>query len=49
MNQRFEFNQIPDWERVEVSAVNRMPAHTSSEEAARGDASANIVSLNGTW
>lgn len=55
MNPRMEFHRIPDWESVEVSSVNRVPVHTkweahaSGEEAARGAASANKISLNGQW
>ena len=56
MDWRKNFDSIPEWERVEVSSICRVPAHTrweaySSEEeaAAGGQNSAGKLSLNGEW
>lgn len=55
MDWRKDFDSIPEWERVEVSSIRRVPAHTrweaydSAEEAAKGGLSRNKLSLNGEW
>lgn len=55
MDWRRNFDRIPEWERVEVSSIQRVPAHTSweaydsAEEAAAGGLSRNKLSLNGEW
>lgn len=56
MNWRADFAKTPEWERVEIASVGRVPAHTlweacsSGEEAAAGKGiSANRISLNGKW
>ncbi len=55
MNWRKNFDKFPEWERVEVSSIRRVPAHTrweaydSAEEAAKGCPSRNRLSLGGEW
>ncbi|MGI5894072.1 MAG: glycoside hydrolase family 2 TIM barrel-domain containing protein [Candidatus Merdivicinus sp.] len=56
MNPRIDFHRIPDWQTIEVSSVNRVPAHTpweayssAAEAACPQGCSANKVSLNGEW
>lgn len=55
LNQRKDFHQKRDWENIEVSKINRSPAHTvwgayeSVDQARKAEQSAHITCLDGTY